>query len=252
MPSRPVVSASTSAPQEPSKPAAEDRIGKVGTTYEPVKLATPGKLGNRWNPAAQQTGEDDEPAAPVMSMKERMAAFNKPAATESAPQPSGKKLTWAERQAEAKRQQEEEEARSSAAIANGELLMSAISADSQFPSLLAHSRGRRSVQPRLCLPSSLHPPLLRKHLLLLQPRRRLHHLHPQLLSRLLPTALFLLAQLTLRTKMRTTKTGKRPLRLPCRLARSPPLRRPPRLPLPHRLLLRRHLPLHHPALVLTQ
>ena len=35
------------------------------------------------------------------------------------PQPSGKKLTWSERQAEAKKQREAEEAASKAASANG-------------------------------------------------------------------------------------------------------------------------------------
>jgi len=35
------------------------------------------------------------------------------------PQPSGKKLTWSERQAEAKKQREEEEAGSKAASQNG-------------------------------------------------------------------------------------------------------------------------------------
>ena len=37
------------------------------------------------------------------------------------PQPSGKKLTWSERQAAAKKQREDEEAASKAASANGEL-----------------------------------------------------------------------------------------------------------------------------------
>jgi hypothetical protein len=114
------VSAATPASPEVSRPAYEDRIAPVGTAYEPVKLAKPGKLANRWNPGAAQNDDDSETAAPVPSMKDRMAAFSggagAPTPTRSAPQPSGKKLTWSERQAEAKRQREEEEGASAAAI----------------------------------------------------------------------------------------------------------------------------------------
>lgn len=113
-----IASAFTPAPTEPAKPVADDRIAPVGTAYEPVKLATPGKLANRWNPAAQDTAAEDTPTGG--SIKDRMSAFSGGgggAPSPAASQPSGKKLTWSERQAETKRQQEEEESRSSAAIA---------------------------------------------------------------------------------------------------------------------------------------
>ncbi|TXT13465.1 hypothetical protein VHUM_00832 [Vanrija humicola] len=119
-PPRPVVSASTpSAPAaDSSKPAYEDRIAPVGTNYEPVKLAAPGKLANRWNPGGNRADDDEGSAAPAVSIKDRMAAFsNAPAQAASVPQPSGKKLTWSERQAAAKKQAEEEEAASAAASA---------------------------------------------------------------------------------------------------------------------------------------
>lgn len=114
-------SASTPAPPEVPKPAQDDRIAPVGTAYEPVKLAKPGKLANRWNPAGNAGADDDDekPAAP--SLKDRMAAFsggsNAPVA--SKPVPSGNRLTWSERQAQAKKQQEEEDNQSKAASSNG-------------------------------------------------------------------------------------------------------------------------------------
>jgi hypothetical protein len=88
----------------------------VGTAYEPVKLATPGKLANRWNPGGAKPADDDAPSG-GSSIKDRMAAFSGGGAapTPSAPQPSGKKLTWSERQAQAQKQREEEEAASQAA-----------------------------------------------------------------------------------------------------------------------------------------
>ncbi len=115
-----IASTSTPAPMEPSKPATDDRIAPVGTAYEPVKLATPGKLSNRWNPGGAQQSSPEAPSTGG-SIKDRMAAFSGAGATSpSAPQPSGKKLTWSERQAETKRQKEEEEKSSSAAGAAGE------------------------------------------------------------------------------------------------------------------------------------
>lgn len=130
----PIVSAST--PAEPPKPSAasagDDRIAPVGTAYTPVSLPKPKKLGNRWGPGAVPVGggSDDEDHSSA-----KTAAVPKPSAFASArsafggaggapPAPSGigksfagstgavgggKKLTWSERQAEAKRQREEEE-----------------------------------------------------------------------------------------------------------------------------------------------
>ena len=93
----------------------------MGTAYEPVKLAKPGKLANRWNPGAQAEPEAEAPTGG--SIKDRMAAFSGGGggAAPVSPQPSGKKLTWSERQAQAKKQAEEEETQSKAASTAGEL-----------------------------------------------------------------------------------------------------------------------------------
>nr|ODN85949.1 hypothetical protein L203_04448 [Cryptococcus depauperatus CBS 7841] len=119
--SRPMASANidtTSYPAvpEPSKPTPEDRIASVGTNYQPIKLQ-PGKLQNRWNPSASEEPEE----APIqgLSVKDRMSAFsNINKASDNTPKPTSKKLTWAERQAEAKRLREEEDRASAAASAN--------------------------------------------------------------------------------------------------------------------------------------
>lgn len=115
-----IASASTPAPVEDAKPSSDDRIAPVGTAYEPVKLATPGKLANRWNPGGAQDSSP-EPPSTGGSIKDRMAAFSGGGgATKAAASPSsGKKLTWSERQAETKRQQAEEDRSSSAASAAG-------------------------------------------------------------------------------------------------------------------------------------
>ena len=93
------------APQpqsQPQKPQADDdKPGKVGTAYEPVKLPTPKKLGNRF-PFAQSAQTSTPPAPAPSSI--------------SGGQP--KKLTWSERQAIARKEQEEEEERSKNAISN--------------------------------------------------------------------------------------------------------------------------------------
>ncbi|KAI0940986.1 hypothetical protein AcV7_003214 [Taiwanofungus camphoratus] len=78
----------------PSKPDADDRIGPVGTAYTPIKLQ-PKKLVNPF--AAMESKAQVEVAQPKL-------------------QPTGgKKLTWSERQALAKKQAEEEETKSRAA-----------------------------------------------------------------------------------------------------------------------------------------
>ena len=80
----------------PTKPAEDDKIGPVGTAYTPIKLQ-PKKLVNPF--AAMQAKNQAESAVPK-------------------PSPAGgaKKLTWSERQALAKKQQEEEEFRAQAAL----------------------------------------------------------------------------------------------------------------------------------------
>ena len=72
-----------------TKPAEDDRIAPVGTAYTPVSLPAPKKLKNPFA-AFEQQGQIS------------------PSQAQSAP----KKLTWSERQAQAKKQAEEEEARS--------------------------------------------------------------------------------------------------------------------------------------------
>jgi hypothetical protein len=104
----------------PSKPVEDDRIGPVGTAYEPVKLAAPKKLVNRWGQGAFNNAGDDEDkadekpnvggfsAARNAFMGGANASSASPANLGSGPT-SGKKLTWSERQAEAKKQREDEE-----------------------------------------------------------------------------------------------------------------------------------------------
>ena len=79
-------------------------------------------MANRWNPAGNAGNDDEEDkSAPAPSLKDRMAAFSGGggAAPASKPVPSGNKLTWSERQAQAKKQQEEEDTQSKAASTNG-------------------------------------------------------------------------------------------------------------------------------------
>jgi hypothetical protein len=128
-PAAPPVSASTPAAEAPKSTLADDRIAPVGTAYTPVSLPKPKKLGNRWGPGAVPVGGSDD----EHEEKSGGAGVVKPSAFASArsafggggaPTSSGgakfggsagavggagKKLTWSERQAEAKRQREEEE-----------------------------------------------------------------------------------------------------------------------------------------------
>ncbi len=80
----------------PTKPAEDDKIGPVGTAYTPIKLQ-PRKLVNPF--AAMQANNQSETAGP-----------------KSSPSGGAKKLTWSERQALAKKQQEEDEVRAKAAL----------------------------------------------------------------------------------------------------------------------------------------
>lgn len=84
-----------------------------GTTYTPVSLGKPGKLGSR------------------------ISAFSQPQDTRSASQPvnAGNKLTWAERQALNRKQAEEEDARSRAAINNAPIFKTPLTASSTRPTV---------------------------------------------------------------------------------------------------------------------
>jgi hypothetical protein len=129
----PITSAHTPAPEPvkptqapPSTPAFDDRIAPVGTAYTPVSLPKPKKLGNRWGPGAVPVGggSDDEDSHKASDSVPKPSAFAnaRSAFGGAAPPPvrsfgggsiggaaSGKKLTWSERQAEAKREREAEE-----------------------------------------------------------------------------------------------------------------------------------------------
>lgn len=76
------------------KPQDDDKIGPVGTAYTPIKL-TPKRLVNPFAARQAQAQEEDVPP------KKQPTA--------------GKKLTWSERQALAKKQADEEESKSRAA-----------------------------------------------------------------------------------------------------------------------------------------
>ncbi len=122
-PSNEIISASTPTPEitKPSKPTEEDRIGRVGTAYTPVSLPKPGKLGNRWGagstPREEESNETPQSGG-VKSLGSRWGGSVgsqgggvKPgiAIMDIPTGGGGKKLTWSERQAEAKKQREEED-----------------------------------------------------------------------------------------------------------------------------------------------
>ena len=77
----------------PTRPAEEERIEPAKSAYTPVNLPAPKKLKNPFAAMEQQQSSTPSPSTPN----------------------SGKKLTWSERQALAKKQVEEEEARSRSA-----------------------------------------------------------------------------------------------------------------------------------------
>ena len=118
----PAPAAPTPAPPAPAQSEPEERPGKVGTAYEPVKLPAPKKLGNRF-PFAQGT-ETSAPPAP--------SSFGG-----SAPP---KKLTWSERQEQARKQAEEEEARSGNALSNASAFQSSAPAAAQPPPMPTSTR----------------------------------------------------------------------------------------------------------------
>lgn len=99
-------------------PAASDRPGPVvrprsfafrhsdvsqGTSYTPISLAKPGKLGNRWGQAQAQEQADKVAPQTTTAASAVTGVASTPTTTGSKP------LTWSERQALAKKQREEED-----------------------------------------------------------------------------------------------------------------------------------------------
>lgn len=95
----------------PSKPDADDRIGPVGTAYTPIKLQ-PKKLVNPF--AAMESKAQVEVAQPKLQPTGKSVSFLSYSVIDLKVS-GGKKLTWSERQALAKKQAEEEETKSRAA-----------------------------------------------------------------------------------------------------------------------------------------
>jgi drebrin-like protein len=96
----PAPSASSSA--GPAKPAAEDRIGPVGTAYQPVQLAKPGKLSANRFPFGGSSAQTDSTPAPAPRVPSAGGAPGK--------------LTWSQRQEAAKKEREREEEEAQAKI----------------------------------------------------------------------------------------------------------------------------------------
>ncbi|EFP94595.2 uncharacterized protein PGTG_20551 [Puccinia graminis f. sp. tritici CRL 75-36-700-3] len=94
IPTRPPATQAPAQPKSTQENDNEGRPGYVGTAYTPVSLGKPGKLGSRLS--AFSTPQEVNPAVSAAS--------------------GGKKMTWAERQALAKKVAAEEEERSRAAI----------------------------------------------------------------------------------------------------------------------------------------
>jgi hypothetical protein len=101
-----VASQPASAPKEAAKPTEDDSIGPVGTNWQPVKLNAPKKLQNPFEAMQQRALADQQ-----SSDSPRPSRLTSAAASTGGP----KKLTWSERQALAKKQEEEENAGSKAA-----------------------------------------------------------------------------------------------------------------------------------------
>jgi hypothetical protein len=116
------------------KPAEDDRIAPVGTAYEPVKLAAPKKLVNRWGAGgfgSNSNNNDEEkeeektggfaaarnmfsggggaPRATSGGFGGGASAAGATGVAAGIGAGQGKKLTWSERQAEVKKQREAEE-----------------------------------------------------------------------------------------------------------------------------------------------
>ncbi|OAV99813.1 hypothetical protein PTTG_00443 [Puccinia triticina 1-1 BBBD Race 1] len=94
LPTRPPTTQASAQTQGTQNNDNEGRPGYVGTAYTPVSLGKPGKLGSRLS--AFSTPQEVNPAVSAAS--------------------GGKKMTWAERQALARKVAAEEEAQSRAAI----------------------------------------------------------------------------------------------------------------------------------------
>jgi hypothetical protein len=100
-PSKPSQAFSAITPPQSTTPRpaeSRERPATVGTSYEPVSLGKPGKLGSRLGAFQQQSAP---PASATSAYK---------------PASSGGKLTWSERQALAQAQRAEEDAASQDAI----------------------------------------------------------------------------------------------------------------------------------------
>ncbi|KAL7415768.1 hypothetical protein BDY24DRAFT_269726 [Mrakia frigida] len=93
----------------PAKPAADDKIGPVGTAYTPVSLPAPKKLASRWG----QPAASEEPVKPSYGG----GGASRFGGGAGAAGGGEKKLTWSERQAQAKARDAEEEKGSLAATA---------------------------------------------------------------------------------------------------------------------------------------
>lgn len=87
-----------SAPSITKASEARERPEAVGTSYTPVSLGKPGKLGNRWNPGA--AAQETPSSTPSFGANRNVSSG------------SGGKMTWSERQAAAKKQAEAEDAKS--------------------------------------------------------------------------------------------------------------------------------------------
>ncbi|MBW0517638.1 hypothetical protein O181_057353 [Austropuccinia psidii MF-1] len=110
----------------------DGRPGYVGTTYTPVSLGKPGKLGNRLS-AFSAPREEVKPVTSAVG--------------------GGKKMTWAERQAQAKNQMAQEEARSRAAIERSTHSIKRIPLGSSAPPVVALSRPLAEAEDEFETPS---------------------------------------------------------------------------------------------------
>jgi len=107
-PSAPAPS-STSTSASTASQAASERPAAVGTSYTPVSLPKPGKLGNRWQAAVSGANSD---------AAESPAASPSPAKSSSAGAGAAKPLTWSQRQEQARLEREKDDAASASAFSS--------------------------------------------------------------------------------------------------------------------------------------
>ncbi len=126
-PSASSAAAAAAAAAVPQKPAADERIGPVGTAYTPVALPKPGKLALNRFPFGGKQDEAGPPApGPSLAKRNAVAAASGPASGFGSSGASGAggagagatpgKLTWSQRQEAAKAEREREEAASKGSI----------------------------------------------------------------------------------------------------------------------------------------